>query len=148
MRNVNFYNYLSSIGDENCPQNAAIEEIQEYLPKFYNLFNQYGSQIEYYFSSSGKYSNTNQVFIFRNFQYPNFEIISKWFIFLNAGRKGAKGDPGEKGSAGSVGLPGFPGGYGPAGKPGLKGICLLINENNKTGLPYLKMIFSSVSSDN
>ena len=53
--------------------------------------------------------------------YPNFEILSKRFIFLKAGRKGAKGDPGEKGSAGSVGLPGFPGAYGPAGKPGLKG---------------------------
>ena len=70
--------------------------------------------------------------------------MSKWFIFLNAGRKGAKGDPGEKGSAGSVGLPGFPGGYGPAGKPGQKGIWLLINENHKTGF---LMKISFVSSD-
>ena len=46
--------YILFLGDESCPQNTAIAEIQEYLPKFYNLFTQYGNQLEYYFSSKGK----------------------------------------------------------------------------------------------
>merc|ERR1712179_231894 len=38
--------------DQTCPQNAAIAKIQEYLPKFYNLFTQYGNKLEYYFSAT------------------------------------------------------------------------------------------------
>ena len=47
--------YTLFLGDESCPENTAIAEIQEYLPKFYSLFTQYGNQLEYYFSSTGKY---------------------------------------------------------------------------------------------
>ena len=111
------------VGDEKCPQNTAIAEIQEYLPKFYSLFTQYGNQLEYYFSSKGKNFLTT-------IYNQSIELISiekshlSFFHFLHLGRKGAKGEPGEKGSSGSVGIPGFPGGYGPAGKPGPKGILL------------------------
>ena len=117
--------YSFFLGDESCPKDTAIAEIQEYLPKFYSLFTQYGNQLEYYFSSKGKSLLTtisNQSNLILSIEKSHLSL----FHFLHLGRKGAKGEPGEKGSSGSVGIPGFPGGYGPAGKPGPKGKTRLI----------------------
>ena len=46
--------YFSGVGSVVCNQTASMAGLQEFIPKFYNLFARYGEQISQHLSSTGK----------------------------------------------------------------------------------------------